>query len=81
MATLTIRDVPDAEKEALRVRAAKQGRSMEAELRALIHEAVKDSLPADEDLYTAIRRQVALYGAVDLPPHPDEPVREPPHFE
>lgn len=36
MATLTIRNVPDHLRDALRVRAAKNGRSMEAELRAMI---------------------------------------------
>ncbi len=36
MATLTIRNVPDPVRDALRVRAAKAGRSMEAEARALI---------------------------------------------
>ncbi len=81
MATLTVRGVPDAEKEALRVRAAKHGHSMEAELRHIVHEALKDSLEPEEDLYTAIRRRVEPFGGVALPEHPDESVREPPSFE
>lgn len=36
MATLTIRNVPENMRDALRVRAAKNGRSMEAELRLMI---------------------------------------------
>jgi hypothetical protein len=36
MKTITIRNVPDEDYRALRVRAAQNGRSMEAELRALI---------------------------------------------
>ncbi len=40
MATLTIRNVDAAVKEELRMRAARNGRSMEAELRALVSEAV-----------------------------------------
>lgn len=36
MATLTIRNVPDEVRDALRVRAAKNGRSMEAELQAML---------------------------------------------
>ena len=36
MATLTIRNLPDEVRDALRVRAAKAGRSMEAEARRLI---------------------------------------------
>jgi antitoxin FitA len=39
MATLTIRNVDAAVKERLRVRAAQRGRSMEAELRAIVSEA------------------------------------------
>ena len=40
MATLTIRNVDATVKEQLRVRAARNGRSMEAELRAIVTEAV-----------------------------------------
>ena len=40
MSTLTIRNVEPAVKEQLRVRAARNGRSMEAELRAILAEAV-----------------------------------------
>jgi plasmid stability protein len=39
MATLTIRNLPDEVRERLRLRAAKAGRSMEAEVRALLIEA------------------------------------------
>ena len=37
---MTIRDLPDGDRDALRMRAAERGRSMEAEVRALIHEAL-----------------------------------------
>ena len=40
MTTLTIRNVDPALKEELRVRAARHGRSMEAELRHIIKEAL-----------------------------------------
>lgn len=39
MATLTVRNIPDDELAALRVRAAEHGRSMEAEVRELIRAA------------------------------------------
>lgn len=39
MATLTIRNVPDSTRDALRIRAAKNGRSMEAELRLIVEGA------------------------------------------
>ena len=82
MATLTVRNIPDAEKNALRVRAAKNGRSMEAELRAIIHDAVQSDLPEDEeDLATAIHRRFAPFGGVDLPEIERLPARDPPTFE
>jgi hypothetical protein len=39
MGTLTIRNVPEEDMAALRVRAAERGRSMEAEVRELIRQA------------------------------------------
>ncbi|MCX7660571.1 Arc family DNA-binding protein [Caldimonas sp.] len=41
MAMLTIRNLPDEVHRALRMRAAQHGRSTEAEVRALLEEAVK----------------------------------------
>jgi plasmid stability protein len=41
MAMLTVRNVPDEVHRALRVRAAQHGRSTEAEVRAILEEAVK----------------------------------------
>lgn len=82
MATLTVRGIPEAEKEALRVRAAKNGHSMEAELRRIIHEAVKDETTVEErGLGSAIHRRFVPFGGVELETHPDIPVREPPIFE
>jgi plasmid stability protein len=43
MATLTVRNVPDDVHRALRVRAAKHGRSTEAEVREILAAAVKPS--------------------------------------
>jgi plasmid stability protein len=41
MATLTIRNLPDDVRDRLRIEAAKNGRSMEAEARAVLEAAVK----------------------------------------
>jgi plasmid stability protein len=41
MAVLTVRNLPDEVHRALRVRAAEQGRSTEAAVRAILEEAVK----------------------------------------
>jgi hypothetical protein len=45
MATLTIRDLPDEVRDKLRIRAAENGRSMEAEVRAVIGAAVEQAPP------------------------------------
>jgi plasmid stability protein len=82
MATLTIRNVDAAVKEEPRVRAARNGRSMEAELRAIVTQAV-GAKPLDEvNLAEAIRRRFAPFGGIDdLEIHPQVPVDDPPRFE
>jgi plasmid stability protein len=79
MATLHIRDLKDSVKESLRVRAARNGRSMEAEARAILEEAAGKREP-QEHPYHAIRRAVAEYGPLDLEFPPREPGCEPPDF-
>lgn len=70
MATLTVRDLDDQVKRALRVRAARNGRSMEAEVRAILQDAVR--APASTGLASRIRSRFAELGGLDLEP----PVRE-----
>ena len=61
MATLTVRNLPDEVHRALRVRAARRGRSTEAEVRAILEETV---LPVGRvglgSLLTSIGRRAAL---------------------
>jgi plasmid stability protein len=56
MATLTIRNLPDEVRDRLRVRAAQNGRSMEAEVRELLELALE--APADrrtpEEIHQAV---------------------------
>jgi plasmid stability protein len=67
MATLTIRNVDAGVKERLRVRAARHGRSMEAEARSVLSEAVAGDRDQPElNLAEAIRRRFAPLGGVDL---------------
>nr|WP_294545574.1 Arc family DNA-binding protein [uncultured Rhodopila sp.] len=80
MTTLTIRNVPSAEKERLRVRAAMNGRSMEAELRAILTAALDSGSDRGENLAEAIRRRFAPFGGVELAEHPAEFVGEPADF-
>ncbi|MFL5270382.1 MAG: FitA-like ribbon-helix-helix domain-containing protein [Stellaceae bacterium] len=83
MATLTIRNVDPELREQLRVRAARHGRSMEAELRQILKDALGAEKPHPEpNLAEAIRRRfLPLGGADDIELHPPVPVAEPPRFK
>jgi plasmid stability protein len=83
VATLTIRNVDAGVKERLRVRAARHGRSMEAEARSMLSEAVAGDRDRPEpNLAEAIRRRFASLGRVDLElPPPAEFVCSPPSFD
>ncbi len=74
MAALSIRDLDDEVRERLRMRAAQNGRSMEAEIRVILAHAVHVSDEAPGLFDTLIDRMAEL-GGVEL----DLPVRtEPP---
>ena len=82
MATLTIRNIDTAMKERLRVRAARHGQSMEAELRTILNEVLaRDDEHGAPNLAEAIRRRFAPLGGVELEPHPPVPIGEPPAFD
>jgi plasmid stability protein len=69
MATLTIRNLDETVKRRLQVRAALNGRSMEAEAREALAEFVASnpaSVEPEEDLGTAIRKRFAAFGGVEL---------------
>ena len=82
MATLTIRNVDATVKEQLRIRAARHGRSMEAELRTILNDAIGGERNSEVNLAEAIRRRFAPFGGVDdLEVHPPVPVGDPPRFD
>jgi plasmid stability protein len=81
MATLTIRNVDSAVKEQLRVRAARHGRSMEAELRSILTDAVESDRDSAPNLADAIRRRFAPLGGVELESHPPVTPGAPPAFD
>ncbi len=74
MATLTIRGLDDATKARLRVRAARHGRSMEAEVRAILDDALPPAPPSG-GLGSRVRARFAALGGVelDLPARGDLP--------
>jgi antitoxin FitA len=67
MATITIRNLDEKVKRALQIRAAKNGRSMEAEAREMISAPIaKSRSRSGKGLGTAIHEQFAAQGGVDL---------------
>jgi antitoxin FitA len=81
MATLTIRNFDAALKERLRVRAAQHGHSMEAEVRDILRETLKEPERPGVNLYQRIRSRFAPLGGVDLDLPPREEAPEPPRFD
>jgi len=65
MATLTIRDLDDEIRDQLRVRAARHGRSMEAEVRAILRDALARRQFSD-GLGQRIKQRFAVLGGVEL---------------
>jgi plasmid stability protein len=74
MAAITIRNLDDGAKERLRVRAAQNGRSMEAEARELLENAVANPY-AGMNIGQAFRAAAAEIGYMDdlVIPSRDEP--------
>lgn len=70
MVTLTIRTLDSQVEESLRMRATRNGRSVEAEARAILSETVAPPPRETVNLAEAIRRRVAPLGGVELEPHP-----------
>jgi antitoxin FitA len=69
MATLTIRDVDDDLRARLRVRAAENGRSMEAEVREILRSAMARTA-SQRGLGTSIHELFADIGGAELPQPP-----------
>jgi antitoxin FitA len=67
MASITIRRLPENTKRRLRIRAARNGRSMEQEARELLEAALREKdAEKTENLGEAIRRRFSRLGGVDL---------------
>jgi antitoxin FitA len=77
MASITIRQLPETTKRKLRMRAAKNGRSMEQEAREILKKELSKAQEPTTNLAQAIRRRFAPFGGVDLKIPPREPIPEP----
>jgi antitoxin FitA len=81
MASITIRRLDDSVKARLRVRAARNGRSMEEEARQVLTTALAEEPKRPLNLAEAIRSLFEPLGGVELEIPPREPMRPPPTFE
>ncbi|MEC4613577.1 FitA-like ribbon-helix-helix domain-containing protein [Tsukamurella tyrosinosolvens] len=75
MATLTIRNLPDHVRDRLRIRAAHNGRSMEAEARLILEESLVEPGSVDLSWVEAIIELGNEFGGIelDIPPREVEP--------
>lgn len=62
MAAIVVRNLDEGVKQRLRVRAAQHGRSMEAEVRSILEESVREQ----ENFAAAIIETFSKYGGVEL---------------
>jgi len=77
MAVLTIRNLDEALKGRLRIRAALEGRSMEEEARQILRAALEQTSSDKGSFVDRVRERFAPLGGVDLTLPAREAVREP----
>lgn len=66
MAALSIRGLDDSVKEKLRLRAARHGRSMEAEIRLILTVAAAEDERPRNDLFSALHERFTRLGGAEL---------------
>lgn len=66
MASMTIRNIDETVKKRLRLRAAENGRSLEAEAREILSNGVASQPIGGDNLFDSIRRRFEPFGGVDL---------------
>lgn len=77
MASMTIRNIDDALKKRLRVRAAQNDRSMEDEARDILRSALSAEPSRPVSIVDSIRARIQPLGGVELDIAPREAIREP----
>jgi len=80
MASITIRNLEEATKRKLKIRAATHGRSMEQEVREILKDALQSTPKRPRtgaDLADDIHRRFARLGGVELEPLPREVMQDP----
>jgi plasmid stability protein len=81
MSSILIRQVDDETKRRLRMRAARQGHSMEQEAREILRRSLASEVPQGLHFVDEIRRRIAPLGGVDLPVIPRGPMPDPPDLD
>ena len=81
VASLSVRDLDDSVREKLRVRAAAHGRSMEAEVRAILSDAVEPESRSQTPWLLRLHEAGQAVGGVDLEVPRRETPRDPPTFD
>lgn len=77
MGSILIRQLDDETKSKLRLRAARNGHSMEQEAREILQRSLAAESSSGLHLVDAIRRRIEPLGGIDLPVVPRDPVPEP----
>ena len=77
MANITIRNLEEATKRKLKIRAAMNGRSMEQEAREILKSALAHAPKKQTNLAERIRDIFGPLGGVELERLPREPIRDP----
>ena len=80
MSSITIRNLDDALKRKLRLRAAERNRSMEEEARDILRCTLSQEPGPRDNLADRIRRRVEPLGGFELELPPRGPLRDPPDF-
>jgi antitoxin FitA len=81
MSSITVRKGDEGLNRKLRVRAARHGRSMADEVRAMLRAALAGDQSRETDLGTAIHRRFARFGDVKIEPSPRVPMRAAPRSD
>jgi antitoxin FitA len=77
MSAITVRQLPDDVKQRLRMRAAANGHSMEAEARSILVDALTDEPLVDLTWVEELIELGESLGGVDIPQLPDTPAEVP----
>jgi plasmid stability protein len=81
MASITVRNLDEDLKRRLRMRAAKNDRSMEQEVRDILRAALEKEVAPARNLGTAIHKLFKPFGEIELDIPPREAMRELPRFD